>query len=168
YNDGLVMPMALDRSTWVAAAPRRDRTLVVHSREYAETVAIRLHDEATPLPAPAEERLDAGAGIQQPPAHWTDYVRGVAVALGSSGADMLIGSDVPIGAGLSSSAALEVAVGYALLDLAAATNDDNAHIDRTALALACQRAEHLYVGTRCGVMDQMIACHGRSGHALML
>src|SRR5947207_12297704 len=62
YNDGFVMPMALDRSTWVAAAPRRDRTLVVHSREYAETVAIRLHDEVNPLPAAAEEGLAAGAG----------------------------------------------------------------------------------------------------------
>src|SRR5206468_9542723 len=82
--------------------------------------------------------------------------------------DILIASDVPIGAGLSSSAALEVAVGYALLDLASLGSDSSSRIDLTALALACQRAEHIYVGARCGVMDQMIACHGRAGAALML
>lgn len=82
--------------------------------------------------------------------------------IGAAGADLLIASDVPIGAGLSSSAALEVAVGYALLDLAGRP------IDLTKLALACQRAEHEFAGTRCGVMDQMIACHARAGHAMML
>jgi len=75
---------------------------------------------------------------------------------------------VPIGAGLSSSAALEIATGYALLDLASDGSGPVATIDLTALALACQRAEHAYVGARCGVMDQMIACHGRAGHAMML
>jgi galactokinase len=79
-----------------------------------------------------------------------------------SGADMAITTDVPMNAGLSSSAALEVAVGYGLLDQAGHA------IDRTALARACQQAEHEFAGTRCGVMDQFIACHGRAGHALML
>jgi galactokinase len=153
YNDGFVMPIALDRSTWVAAAPRADRTLVVHSREYGET---------------ANLTVDDGGREACPSHHWTDYVRGVACELRLSGADMLIASDVPIGAGLSSSAALEVAVGYALLDLANAEERSASRIDLTALALACQRAEHAYAGTRCGVMDQMVACHGRSGHALML
>jgi galactokinase len=154
YNDGFVMPMALDRCTWVAAAARADRRIVVHSREYAETVTI-----------------DAEARWGGPTGHWSDYVRGVASELAVSGADMLVASDVPIGAGLSSSAALEVGVGYALLDLAR-TRDGQINgrdeIDRTALALACQRAEHKYGGTRCGVMDQIIACHGCAGCALML
>jgi galactokinase len=79
-----------------------------------------------------------------------------------TGADMLIASDVPIGAGLSSSAALEVACGYALADLSGRTLD----LDR--LARAAQRAEHEFAGTRCGIMDQMIACHGREGAALLL
>jgi galactokinase len=146
YNDGFVMPMALDRSTWVAAAPRSDDTIVVRSREYHETIAI---DDRT---EPAQQH------------HWTDYVRGVAAVLAGlpGGADMLIASDVPIGAGLSSSAALEVACGYALLDLA------NRPINLIELARACQRAEHEYAGTRCGVMDQMIACFGREGQALIL
>jgi galactokinase len=145
YNDGFVMPMALDRSTWVAAASRDDRTIVVRSREYGETITI--------------DRRKPGAVHAH---HWTDYVRGVTAVLDAPGAEMLIASDVPIGAGLSSSAALEVACGYAVLDLA------GREIDCTALARACQRAEHEYAGMRCGVMDQMIACYGREGHALML
>jgi galactokinase len=159
YNDGFVMPIALDRSTWVAAAPGTDRAIVVRSREYAQTVAMTIGDESK-----AREG-DTGR-------HWSDYVRGVASVLGTAGADMLVATDVPIGAGLASSAALEVAIGYALLDLAnppargeAGGRED---IDLTALALACQRAEHAYAGTRCGVMDQMIACYGRADHALML
>jgi galactokinase len=148
YNDGFVMPMAIDRSTWVAAAPRRDRLLVVRSHEYGDA-----------------ETIDLDGPRVGPTGRWSDYMRGVAAVLdrpGLHGADFLITTDVPIGGGLSSSAALEVACGYALLDLA------QAHIDLTALARACQRAEHEFVGTRCGVMDQMIACHGRAGHVMKL
>jgi galactokinase len=79
-----------------------------------------------------------------------------------SGADLMIVSDVPIGAGLSSSAALEVACGYALMDLAGVP------VDLDVLARAAQRAEHEFVGTRCGIMDQMIACYGRAESALCL
>jgi len=112
YNDGFVMPMAIDRSTWVAAAPRDDRKIVVRSCEYDETITI---DDRSPV--------DRGG--------WTDYVRGVAAMIAGlkgpryddplsdaergdvarpfqgRGADLLIASDVPIGAGLSSSAALD-------------------------------------------------------------
>jgi galactokinase len=155
YNDGFVLPIALDRCTWVAAAPRADRTIVVHSREYDETVRV---EPGTP-------------SAQGPQNHWSDYVRGMAAVLDDrarggqprvQGADLLIASDVPIGAGLSSSAALEVACGYALGDLSGRTLD----LDR--LARAAQRAEHEFAGTRCGIMDQMIACHGREGAALLL
>jgi galactokinase len=145
YNDGFVMPMALDRSTWVAAAPRGDRTIVVRSKELDE-----------------EQTLDLDASPVGPTGRWTDYVRGVAMVLDSSGADMLIASDVPIGAGLSSSAALEVACASALVDLA------DGILDPTTLAQVCQRAEHEFAGTQCGIMDQMIACYGRAGHALLL
>jgi len=96
------------------------------------------------------------------PKGWSRYVLGVAPLLEKTGANLLIYTELPIGAGLSSSAALEVAVGYALLRIS------GVDVDRTALALACQRAEHEYAGVRCGIMDQMIACHGRKDHALML
>ncbi len=150
YNDGFVLPAALELATLAAIAPRGDRTLRVHSLLMDETVTFNL-DEA-----------DA-----RPRKHWSDYVRGVAVVFESAGhrltgADMVIGSDVPLGAGLSSSAALEVAAGYALL------SNSGLQVDLTRLALACQRAENEFVGMRCGIMDQFIACHGAAGHALLI
>jgi galactokinase len=150
YNDGFVLPAALELSTWVAAAARRDRRLRIHSLHAAATVEFDLDD---PAPAPRRD--------------WSDYVRGVAVMLRRAGhdlvgADLLIASDVPIGAGLSSSAALEVSAGYALLDCAGLA------VDRTRLAQACQRAENEFVGMRCGVMDQFISCHGAAARALLL
>ena len=149
YNDGFVLPVAIDRHTTVTAQLRGDRHVVASSDGYDRPVSIDLSDPGPP----------AGA--------WSDYVRGVVAVLERSGqalhgADLVIASDVPAGAGLSSSAALEVAAGYALLHLSGRA------IDRTALALACQQAEHEYAGTRCGLMDQFIACHGRAGHAMLL
>jgi galactokinase len=160
YNDGFVMPMALDRSTWVAAAARDDRRIVVRSRECDETVTIDLDHGRPEGLHKRSSRRESRAGLQA--CHWADYVRGVATLLESPGADMLIASDVPIGAGLSSSAALEVACGLALSDLAGIVPD----LD--ALARVAQRAEHEYAGTLCGIMDQMIACHGRAGHVMRL
>ena len=150
YNDGFVMPVAIDRYVSVGAVPRGDRRVVARSDAFSTAAHIDLD-------AP-------GAG---PAGAWSDYVRGVAAVLERDGlrlhgADLTIAATLPAGAGLSSSAALEVAAGYALLDLAGHP------VDRTALALACQKAEHEFAGTRCGVMDQFIACHGRAGHALLL
>ena len=157
YNDGFVLPMALDRSTWVEAEPRSDRLLVVHSRELGDTLTVDL-DRNPPAPTGS----------------WIDSVRGMAAVLDDGrlraggaiaslgGANLSISSDVPIGAGLSSSAALEIACGYALLDIAGRP------VDLSALARAGQRAEHEFAGTRCGLMDQTIACFGRAGHALLL
>ena len=106
YNDGFVMPAAIGFHTEVAAASRSDRKLVIHSENYSERTEFDLDS----LPA-------AGAG------HWADYVVGVAKMLEGSGsklqgANLLIRGDVPEGAGLSSSASIEVAAGYALLDIA--------------------------------------------------
>ncbi len=150
YNDGFVLPAALEQSTWVAAAPRRDRWLGMRSLRGGGGVAFDLDD---PAPLPLHE--------------WSDYVRGVAVMLQRAGhalvgADLLIDSDVPIGAGLSSSAALEIAAGFALLGCAGIA------VDRTQLALTGQRAENEFVGMRCGIMDQFISCHGAAAHALLL
>lgn len=150
YNDGFVLPMAIDRSTFVAAGVREDRLVRVRSLNFSEQFEFDL--DLSPMPR---------RGI------WPDYVEGIARVLEATGtrlrgADLLIDSDVPVGAGLSSSAALEVSVGFALLALA------GAEIDRTALALAGQRAEHEYVGAKVGIMDQMAAVHGRAGNALLL
>ena len=150
YNDGFVMPVAIDRYTTVTADVRVDRRLTVRSDAYEGLAEIDL-----------DKPGDGPAGS------WSDYVRGVAAVLERKGqrlrgAQLAIASTVPLGAGLSSSAALEVSTGFALLDLAGYA------IDRTALALACQQAEHEFAGTRCGLMDQFIACHGRAGHAVLL
>jgi galactokinase len=111
--------------------------------------------------------FDLGDISTGPEGHWSDYVRGVAGVLQLSGketrgANLVIKGDVPIGAGLSSSAALEVATALALLANSGLTWSG------VAVALACQRAEHEYVGTKCGVMDQFISLFGRSQHALRL
>jgi len=150
YNDGFVMPAAIDFYTWVAVAPRDDRRLAVYSEEFSEGVEFNLDE-------PHPER----AG------HWGDYVRGVAVVLEQAGyrlrgASLAIRSDVPMGSGLSSSAAIEVATGLAMLDTSGLV------IDRTELAKLCRRAENEFVGARVGIMDQFISCNGKAGHALML
>src|SRR6185369_12029978 len=96
-----------------------------------------------------------------------DYVRGVAVILECAGyrlrgADLVITSDIPIGAGLSSSAAIEVAAGLAMLE------NSDVEIDRVELAKLCRQVENEFVGMRCGIMDQFISCCGKAGTALML
>jgi len=149
YNEGWVLPIAIDRSCYVLAQRRNDRKLRIHSAHFDQTLDF----------GPDDPRLST--------VHWSSYVRGVAWSLARDGpalpgADLLIESDVPFGAGLSSSAALEVAVGLALLALADRT------MDPVALALACQRAENEYVGMRCGIMDQLAACFGRQGCALLI
>ena len=150
YNEGFVMPAAIDFYTWVAGAPRAGDTLRVYSEHFGETI---------------ELTLDSLMGA--PRKHWSDYVRGVAAVLAEAGkpltgADLQISSDVPIGAGLSSSAALELSVAFALCDIS------SIEISPLQLIKACQRAEHDYAGTRCGIMDQFIATFARAGHALML
>lgn len=150
YNDGFIMPAALEYETRAAVAPRTDRILRVHSAKIGETREFDLDD-----PAPGPKR------------DWTDYVFGVAVALAGAGkklkgADILVASSVPVGSGLSSSAALEVSIGYSLLTVAGLP------IDTIELAKLCQKAENEFVGMRCGIMDQFISCNGQHDHALMI
>jgi galactokinase len=148
YNDGFVMPAAIGYYTWIAVAPRRDRRLRVHSQNFNET-----------------RELDLGVATKA--GEWTDYVLGVALELAAaghevSGADMVIHGEVPIGSGLSSSAAIEVATAYALSALA------GIDLDLTSLAKICQAAENRFVGTRCGIMDQFVSARGHPGRALSL
>ena len=150
YNDGFVLPAAIDLATIAAIAPRSDRKLCVHSAAFARTMEFDLDD---PSPTPRGD--------------WSDYVRGVALFLEDAGhalvgADLMLDGDLPMGAGLSASAALEVAAGFALCGVSGAM------IDLTELALCCQRAENEFVGMRCGVMDQLISCRAVAGYALLL
>ncbi len=150
YNDGFVMPAAINFRTHVVIGPRKDRRLAIYSANYSEQVEFDLDH----LPA-----VRAG--------HWSDYVIGVATILRCIGktipsANLMLEGNVPVGAGLSSSASLEVAVGYAMLELAGEA------LAPTDLALLCQKAENEFVGARCGVMDQFIVTHAKRGRALML
>jgi galactokinase len=150
YNGGFVMPVAIDLATYVAVEARAEPMLVVHSENFGERREFPLADSA------ARARGD-----------WSDYVRGVAVTLERSGfrlrgADLMIRSDVPIGSGLSSSAALEVAVAQALLAISGIS------LSAPDLARVCQRAENEFVGVSCGIMDQFACCCGQAGQALLL
>jgi galactokinase len=150
YNAGFVLPAAIDLFTQVTIAPRVDRKLLIRSESFSDDVEFDL-DDSCPIAR----------------GHWSDYIRGVAVTLERAGyelkgAELDVRTTVPIGAGLSSSASLEVAVGYALLANSGIT------IDLLRLAKLCQQSENEFVGMRCGIMDQFIACLGRMAHALML
>jgi galactokinase len=150
YNDGFVMPAAIGFHTVVAARARQDRKVSAISEGYTGTLEFDLDQ----LPV---ERTG----------QWGDYVVGVAHVLEQSGCvlrgtNLLISGDIPQGAGLSSSASLEISVGYALLDIA------QHPIDLTALAVQARRAENDFVGANCGIMDQFICAHGKEEHALFL
>ena len=150
YNDGFVLPIAIDRRTFVAIAPGNNGVV---------RAASLVVDEATEFKIDQPEEFSVHK--------WAKYVAGVAWTLHNRGiklrgADILIDSDVPIGGGLSSSAALEVATGTALTAIAGAT------IEPEQLALAAQKAEHDFVGAKVGIMDQFAATFGRKHHALLI
>ncbi|MGA8298211.1 MAG: galactokinase [Terriglobales bacterium] len=150
YNDGFVMPMAIGFYTWIAAKRRADRVIEVYSEHFSERISFTLDSLNGP-----------------PTNHWSDFIRGVAETLQQAGhhlagASLLIHGEVPIGAGLSSSASLEVSVALALVSLA------DLDVPLLDLAKLCQTAEHKYVGTRVGIMDPFVASFGVAGHALML
>lgn len=150
YNQGFVLPAAINLSCWAAIAPRQDRKLVIYSENFKEQV---------------EAGLDAADSW--PRKGWASYPLGVAWSLQQAGqrllgCNLLIRGEVPLGAGLSSSAAIEVAAALAFLE------NSRGAMGRKELALLCQRAENEFVGARCGIMDQFIACHGKAGHAMLL
>ena len=150
YNDGFVLPTAIGFYTRVAISPRGDSKLALRSTEFPENFDFDLAS----LPP---HKLGA----------WCDYVVGVAHALvgagcALSGANLLVHGEVPIGSGLSSSAALEVASALALLSLG------NGALPLKNVAKLCQSAENEFVGARVGIMDQFVSCFGKEGHALLL
>jgi len=150
YTGGLVMPMAIGFTTAAAISPRNDKTINFYSVNYKESRSFAL------------ESLDV-----HPQGHWSDYVAGAAWSLRIAGIDfpgfdMTIEGDVPLGAGLSSSASIEVAAAMAILSLS------GAQIPLKELATICRRAENDYVGAKSGIMDQFIVAGGVEHRAMML
>jgi galactokinase len=149
YNDGFVLPMAIDRATWIALRPRTDGQVLLHSINHNQTGQFALSQ------------------MQKIPQHWTEYAKGTAWALMEAGHQLtgwegVTDCDVPIGAGLSSSASFELAVARAF----ACTS--NLPWDPAQMALLGQKAENKWVGVNCGIMDQMISAAGKADHALLI
>jgi galactokinase len=151
YNDGFVLPAAIDRETVVAIGFAEGAMVTAIASDFGhDRDDFRCDDAIVPVSA-----------------DWANYVRGMAQALiadgfALTGARMAIAGNVPLGSGLSSSASLEVAVGHALVGIAGQS------IDPTHMAKIAQRAENEFVGCACGIMDQLISTRGEAGHALLI
>lgn len=153
YNDGFVFPCAIGFETRVAARARNDSLYRVMAADFGTTI-----DTFQALGVMERSRENP----------WSNYVRGVVVEMRRAGfevkgADLAIAGNLPQGAGLSSSAALEVAMALAVAALAG-----RAGTDRTEIAKICQRAENDFVGCKCGIMDQLVSARGVDGAALLI
>ncbi len=149
YNDGFVLPMAINRAVYIAARARQDRQVSLHALDMARTMIFDL-----------DEIVYADAG-------WGEYVQGMAFILQRAGQTLrgwegVVAGDVPIGAGLSSSAALELATARTFSAVSALSWNG------VEMAKLAQRAENQWVGVNCGIMDQMISAVGEAGHALLI
>lgn len=150
YNDGFVLPVAVDQAAWLAVGVAKDSLTTVRALDIKNDEAVFTTTEAP-----------ASVG------GWGDYPKGVLWAflergLQPSPINAVLASDVPVGAGMSSSAAIELAFAFAWATLG------QFDISLSDLALLCQKAENEYVGVNCGIMDQMISACGKAGHAMML
>ncbi|OIQ25689.1 galactokinase [uncultured Vibrio sp.] len=152
YNDGFVLPCAINYQTVVAAAKRHDNVVRVISVDYGNQL----------------DEFDLTAEIEfQQDKMWSNYIRGVVKCLRLrgyefKGADISVSGNVPQGAGLSSSAALEVVIGQTFKELY------QLDISQAEIALNGQQAENEFVGCNCGIMDQMVSAQGRENHAMLL
>jgi galactokinase len=149
YSDGFVMPMAIERAMWMALRPREDHRVVAVSLDRDQTLRFSVDE------------------ISAVPAGWGEYVKGVAWALDQAGYPLsgwegVVAGDIPIAAGLSSSAALEMATARAF---AAA---GGFHWEPATMAKIGQHAENEWVGVKCGIMDQLISAAGVAGHATLI
>ena len=148
YNDGFVLPMAIDRALWIALRAREDNRVRVASLDFETTAAFAL------------DALEKGSG-------WAEYLKGVAWALREAGHELrgwegVMTGDVPRAAGLSSSAALEMATARAFAAVSEVAWEP------AEMAKLGQRAENQWVGVNCGIMDQMISAAGEADHALLI
>lgn len=150
YNDGFVMPSAIGLRTSVAISRNSDRKLKIHSLDFPQTF-----------------EFDYDHLPQQATGAWCDYVLGIVIALQKRGqaplaANLLVQSEIPIGAGLSSSAAIEVASALAILSL------NGQSLPMQDIAKLCQVTENTFIGARVGIMDQFVSCLGKAGQAIWL
>lgn len=149
YNEGFVLPTAIDKGVYVGVSKRDDNLLCLYAESFGESFQVKLND------------------VSALPNGWQNYVLGVVGELLERGYELggfnlYLDGDVPVGAGLSSSAAVECATGFALnvlFDLA---------IDRISIALIGQQAEHKYAGVQCGIMDQFASAMSRAGQVIKL
>ncbi len=149
YNDGFVLPMAIDRAVWLAVRPREDERVLAYSLEQ---------------PRPADFTLE---NLRHTNSGWAEYVKGMSNMLQDagyrlSGWEGVLTSDVPVGSGLSSSAALEMAVGCAFATVS------NFRFDGKEMPKLGQKTENEWVGANTGIMDQMISANGQAGYALLI
>ncbi len=149
YNDGFVLPIAIDREVWIALRPRDDRRVSVHSLDYGASLSFEL------------------GPISHSGTEWVEYVKGVAWALQEAGHTLkgwegVMSGEVPRGAGLSSSAAVELAVQRAFATVSGLAWKPS------EMALLGQRVENKWIGVNSGIMDQMIVAGGRQNHALLI
>ena len=150
YNGGFVLPMTIDRAVWMAVRRRNDGVVFVHSLDYGE-----------------ERRFDLGDTLEKESHSWFEYLKGCAWVLQQEnlplcGFDALLTGDVPQGAGLSSSAALEVTALLTFTELGGYA------LPRSKIATLGQQAENQWIGVQCGIMDQMICALGEADKALLL
>ncbi|HEV2582207.1 MAG TPA: galactokinase [Ktedonobacteraceae bacterium] len=165
YNDGYVLPLAVDRVVAFAGRPRADSLVRLWSGYFSEEAQLDLSD----LPASFDEQL------QRLPM-WARYVLGVMTELKRAGValrgfDALIEGDVPVGGGMSSSAAIEVATAHACMlfsDGNFTIGAAGATMQPLQVAALCQRAEHIASGVRSGILDQAASCLGQAGKAVLL
>jgi len=174
YNDGFVLPIAIDREVTIAASKCDSRLASIVSLDFDQATTFRITELkpgsrsgwiAYPTLAKAAQR-EPSQGFTTVPG-WAAYPAGVAWALCDagfelSGVDAVFTADIPIGSGLSSSAAVEVAFATAWACLGGFS------LPPPDMARLCQRAENEYVGVKCGIMDQMISAMGKAGHALLI
>jgi galactokinase len=150
YNDGFVLPMTIGRKTLFLAEPTEDQEITLHSLTMGETA-----------------RFSLRGGVDRGEPAWSNYVRGVIAGFQRlktplTGFHAVIDSDVPLGGGLSSSAALEVSAATLLEAIS------GQQLDPVEKALLCQQAEHEFAGVPCGIMDQFVSVLGRKDHLLLL
>lgn len=149
YNDGFVLPAAIDKAAWVAVTKRKDNIVSLFATDFNEG---------------HETTLDA---INKTDKHWPDYILGIIDQLQKTdaaltGFNLLVAADIPIGAGLSSSAALECATVFALNELF------DLHLTKAEMAHIAQHAEHEFAGVKCGVMDMFTSLFGKKDHVINL